>query len=277
MKVTFMMLWMSLLGLSSSLSTNHNDCGKAHSAASYALFHAKKALNADNFDHQRYYAERSVEAFTKTQTLIKDCGCKSANNAILDGIDNLTKAANAEDWEKGRFYTKKGVANAQDLIGFIEECTSGENQPQTIYTIDDGNTDRAEALQLKKEAITEKQRKIEEAKKLLAQEEEQLKKELAVQQQQEAQRLKARKQELLQQQTYKLKAEKALQDFEQAITALTQALDCQNAYQIIKETYQRTDTALERENLAGTKTYYTSKAKEIAAKALEKLKDCATN
>lgn len=102
------------------------NCTNAYSSASYALSHAKKAMSSNNFDHQRYYAERALTAFEKTQSLTEDCGCEASSESIFNGIDNLTKAIDPKDWEMGRYYTKKAVANAQDLLVALDLCTSGE-------------------------------------------------------------------------------------------------------------------------------------------------------
>jgi hypothetical protein len=101
------------------------NCTNAYSSASYALAHAKKAMSSNNFDHQRYYAERALTAFEKTQSLTEDCGCEASAESIYNGIDNLTKAIDPKDWEMGRYYTKKAVANAQDLLVALDLCTSG--------------------------------------------------------------------------------------------------------------------------------------------------------
>jgi hypothetical protein len=104
------------------------NCTNAYSSASYALAHAKKAMSSNNFDHQRYYAERALTAFEKTQSLTEDCGCEASSESIFNGIDNLTKAIDPKDWEMGRYYTKKAVANAQDLLVALDLCTSGESK-----------------------------------------------------------------------------------------------------------------------------------------------------
>jgi hypothetical protein len=113
------------------------DCTNAYSSASYALSHSKKALSADNFDHQRYYAERALEAFEKTQALTENCGCDTTTDPIYQGMGNLEKAIDPKDWEMGRYYTKKAVADAQNLIAALDRCTSGAETatPPEEYTV----------------------------------------------------------------------------------------------------------------------------------------------
>ena len=103
------------------------DCTDAYASASYALSHAKQGLSANNFDHQRYYAERSLEAFEKTQGLTENCGCNASREPIWNGMVNLRKAIDPKDWEMGRFYTKKALANAQELLTALDLCTSGQD------------------------------------------------------------------------------------------------------------------------------------------------------
>ncbi len=103
------------------------NCTNAYSSASYALAHAKKSLSSNNFDHQRYYAERALTAFEKTEALAANCGCDASSEPIYQGQDNLKKAIDPKDWEMGRYYTKKALANAQDLMAALDRCTSGED------------------------------------------------------------------------------------------------------------------------------------------------------
>lgn len=109
------------------LFTAQADCTNAYSSASYGLAHAKKSLSSNNFDHQRYYAERALTAFEKTESLAANCGCEASGEPIWQGMDNLKKAIDPKDWEMGRYYTKKALANAQDLMAALDRCTSGED------------------------------------------------------------------------------------------------------------------------------------------------------
>src|SRR5690606_28358181 len=88
-------------------------CNSAYSQATYALAHTKKSLNSNNFDHQKYYADRAVEALAKAKTLVESCGCTAATTPILDGLDNLQQAVDPTDWESGRFYAKHAYEHLQ--------------------------------------------------------------------------------------------------------------------------------------------------------------------
>lgn len=116
-------LFISLFGMLSVCSAQN--CDNAYASASYALAHTKKSLGSNNFDHQRYYAERALTAFEKTVALADQCGCLSAGEPLNNGLDNLSKAIDPKDWETGRYYTKRALANAQELMTSLDICTSG--------------------------------------------------------------------------------------------------------------------------------------------------------
>lgn len=273
MKTTFTFLWI-FLGFF-SLQANQTDCSEAHSPASYALFHTKKALKADNFDHQKYYAERALEAFEKTKALIESCGCDGALNATLDGLENLQKAVNPDDWDKGRFYTKKASADAQNLLGSLEVCTSGERQPSYSNTglLSAGDDSTSKVIQ---QEILDKQEQLKRQQEQLIEEQKKLDLELEAQRQLADKRELERQKELQQQIKLKVKAEQALQNFEKSITELTQVLSCKEAYGIVYESYLRAEKSLESESLQGTKRFYTQKAQAIAKQALDGLQNCAS-
>lgn len=104
-------------------------CDNTYTSASYALNHAKKSFSSKNFDHQKYYAYKALEALEKAKKLIDICGCDKAVDPILDGIENLEKASDPKDFEMGRYYTKRAFADIQDLINQLD-----------IYTQDNLNT-----------------------------------------------------------------------------------------------------------------------------------------
>ncbi|NER15460.1 hypothetical protein GWK08_18545 [Leptobacterium flavescens] len=276
MKTTFTFLWI-LLGFYSIQAAEDDcrDCAEAHSSASYALFHTKKSLKADNFDHQKYYADRAIEAFEKTRGLIENCGCQDAINAVIDGTENLKKASDPEDWDKGRFYAKKAYADAQNLIGFLEMCTSGKRQTvfdDSEYISDSGTDDASKANEQK---ILDQQKRLQQQQQQLLEEQKKLEQELEAQRKLNEQRELERQKELQQQIKLKVKAEQALQNFEKSITELSEVLGCKEAYDIIFESYIRAEKALESESLQGTKRYYTEKARLIAKQAMNGLESCA--
>ncbi|MGB5205877.1 hypothetical protein [Eudoraea sp.] len=109
-------------------------CDNTYSSASYALNHTKKSISSKNFDHQKYYAYKALEALEKVKNQIELCGCAKAMDPILDGIENLEKASDPKDFEMGRYYTKKAFGDIQDLINQLDIYTQ-----DNINIIDNSN------------------------------------------------------------------------------------------------------------------------------------------
>ncbi|WP_297795725.1 hypothetical protein [uncultured Eudoraea sp.] len=135
------------------------ECDNTYSSASYALNHTKKSMSAKNFDHQKYYAYKALEALEKAKKLIESCGCDKAIDPILNGIENLEKAADPKDFDMGRYYTKKAFGDIQDLIGELDVYTQAGIQDENIpdYNIDKDQTKEkvllAELTEIKKKQI----------------------------------------------------------------------------------------------------------------------------
>jgi hypothetical protein len=150
-------------------------CDNTYTSASYALNHAKKSISSKNFDHQKYYAYKALEALEKARKLIEMCGCDKAVDPILDGIENLEKASDPKDFEMGRYYTKKAFGDIQNLINQLDIYTQGG-----LDTIDESNdsidTESADKKLLIKELseiknqqliLARKQEMLEERKKVI--------------------------------------------------------------------------------------------------------------
>ncbi|XLS28102.1 hypothetical protein ACJD0Z_12930 [Flavobacteriaceae bacterium M23B6Z8] len=269
---TTIFLWSLLICFSANAF--QSDCDNAHSSASYAIFHTNKSLKADNFDHQRYYAERAIEALEKTQGFVENCGCEQAKINIDLGLESLKKGADPDDWDKGRYYTKKAYAEVQNLIGAIEVCNTGkvsDSYTDTAYLQGTNNTDETLAEEQK---ILEQQQKLEAEKRRLEEEQKRLDAELEAQRKLKEKMEIERQREMQQQIKLKVKAEQALQNFEKSITELSEILGCAEAYNIVYDNYLRAENALESESLTGTRRYYTEKAQAISRKALEALERC---
>lgn len=151
------------------------NCDTTYSSASYALNHTKKSFVAKNFDHQKYYAGKALEALEKAQRLVKQCGCNKALSPILQGIENLEKAIGQQDWDMGRYYTKKALKDTQQIIEFLDVYTN-EHKEESPQSFEAGKETREyeKKLQLELSAlekqlliITEEQKKILEQKKSL--------------------------------------------------------------------------------------------------------------
>ncbi|MBO0340809.1 MAG: hypothetical protein VX798_12600 [Bacteroidota bacterium] len=106
-------------------ATYANQCDNFYSKVTYALSHGKKAMEATNFEHQMYYAERALTALEKGETFMADCSCVKAKNKTLDAMETLDKAIDPADWEAGRFFTKKALGEINELITILDQCTLG--------------------------------------------------------------------------------------------------------------------------------------------------------
>jgi len=136
-------------------------CDNTYSSASYALNHAKKSFSSKNFDHQKYYAYKALEALEKVKNQIEVCGCNKAMDPILDGIENLEKASDPKDFKMGRYYTKKAFGDIQNLISELDMYTQGIEQVinSSNISIDENNSEEV-ALRSELAAIKSKKSKL---------------------------------------------------------------------------------------------------------------------
>ncbi len=106
-------------------ATYSNQCDNFYAKVTYALSHGKKAMEATNFEHQMYYAERALTALEKSETYMAECSCEKTKNKTLDAMETLDQAIEPADWEAGRFFTKKAIGEINELITIIDQCTLG--------------------------------------------------------------------------------------------------------------------------------------------------------
>ncbi|EKF56204.1 hypothetical protein I215_04635 [Galbibacter marinus] len=248
-------------------------CGSAYSQATYALSHTKKSLSSDNFDHQKYYADRALEALGKTKTLVEACGCSDAVPAILDGLDNLTQATDPADWEAGRFYSQHAYEHLQTLMSKLDICTSGgttssiDYSPELAITQEGNNTETINYLEQQKKLELEKQRLLEQQQEL---------EEKIVKQRQLAEQARVNRQlELEQQIKLKHLVEQKLFDLEKDYKQLFKGFGCVNIQEVLNGGYSREDAVLNSENLTQTRNHYVQITIETQEKLLEVLKKCA--
>lgn len=213
------------------------NCADAYASASYSLSHTKKSLNANNFDHQQYSASRALEAFEKSKELVENCGCESSMNAILDGIENLESSLEAADWDMGRYYAKRALANAQDLLGFLDMCSSNnpEETTEDPYNVEDEAVEGATMNVLVESETDDLERKI------------------------DFQRL----------------AKINISELESAIRELALLFECDKALNIMNSRKDRTEEDLKVESFAATKAHYVSQTVSIHNKALFALLECS--
>ncbi|MCK0158425.1 hypothetical protein MWU65_14615 [Cellulophaga sp. F20128] len=163
-------VYLSFFFLTTLFYTNSN-CDSAYSSSSYALNYAKKALKADNFDHQKYYAEKSLIALEKTKKQMKECDCKDAVNAVLNGITNLEKAATPKDWDLGRHYSKLALKNVENTITALDAFTLNSSASATNEDISTNQQlliSEASELEKKRIRLDEELKILQEKRRLLA-------------------------------------------------------------------------------------------------------------
>ena len=99
-----------------SFASAKDDCELVYSTASYALNHAKRALKANNYEHQKYYSGKALESYDKLFKLLESSQCEGLSEIVQDIIADALKAADPADWDRGRYYSKKVFISTQDLI-----------------------------------------------------------------------------------------------------------------------------------------------------------------
>lgn len=120
-------------------------CDNFYSKVTYALSHGKKAMDATNFEHQMYYAERALTALEKGEAFMADCSCDKAKGKTVDAMETLDKAIEPADWEAGRFFTKKALGEINELITILDQCTLGVSSP--VVTNDDDTITTDESVE----------------------------------------------------------------------------------------------------------------------------------
>lgn len=103
-----------------SVAHAKDNCELLYTTASYALNHAKSALKANNFDHQKFYSGKALESYDKMLALLQDSACLELEEKILDILADAEKAADPADWDRGRYYSKKVFQSTQDLISELD-------------------------------------------------------------------------------------------------------------------------------------------------------------
>lgn len=248
-------------------------CSSAYSQATYALAHTKKSLSSNNFDHQRYYAERALEALEKAKSLVESCGCSDAIPPILDGLDNLKQSTDPADWEAGRFYAQHAYEYLQTLMTKLDICTSGGSVASVDYTPEIAVTTTSSSGESTN--YQEQQRKLEQEKQRLLEQQQLLEEKIAQQRQLAEQARVNRQLELEQQIKLKHLAEQKLFDLEKDYKQLFKSFGCVNLDGVLNGGYSREDAVLNSENLAQTRSHYLQLTIQTQEKLLEALKKCA--
>ncbi len=255
-KITFVTLFFfAFASVNAQLS-----CDEAYSAAGYAYQHTKKALEANNDSHLKYYAERAIESLTTVNTNALNCGCKEAEQASFDAIEYLKKTLETEGFEPSRYFVKKAKPLSQHTIDALDVCMSSEASSYSeLVTGSETLEEEEEMLRIKQQRLIEEQRKLE-AK--LA-EKKRLHEELKRQKQQE----------LTQQLAVKDRIEPAMLALENAYSNLVSALGCEEGYEYLQG-YKRELQELEKESLNATEQHYVLESTELLRKLVAQLERC---
>lgn len=112
--------------LTFSVASAKDNCDLVYTTATYALNHAKSALSANNFDHQKYYSGKALESYEKLLALLPESACEDLEEKVLDILDAAERAADPADWDRGRFYSKKVFQSTQDLITELDLQAAGK-------------------------------------------------------------------------------------------------------------------------------------------------------
>lgn len=255
-----------------SVSFLHANCTEAHSSASYALVHTKQALKADNFDHQRYYAGRAIDAFEKTQQKMEDCDCKAAALAIEEALIDLRKAVDPADWKTGRFYTQKALEDAENMMNALELYTSGEAVPEDTAV---SYATEIESTTSQKANLLDAQKELEEKQKVLMEQQKELQAKIAKQKELEAKLKKERSEELAAQIQLKVETDKAIQGYKTSLEQLLTTLECPKAQQVLDAlSYTKSEASLQNETLVDTRKYYKDLLIKVQQEALSALQNC---
>lgn len=159
-----------LFGIS-LLSFSQTKCGDADSDLLYAYSHVKDSYESNNISHLKYYAKRSLDAFERSKSKLKECGCEAAYELAVKGSELLSHVDNQPTYEDGRFYVKRAKEIAQQSIVELDKFTVSEVQ--------EVSTDHSADLS----KINSEKEKLEQLQKELAEKEAQVKAQLAAQKQ----------------------------------------------------------------------------------------------
>lgn len=244
----------------------------------YAFSHSRKSLKANNFDHQRYYAKRSLKALEKAEEQTEGCDCTRVNDIMYDIRENLERAIDPEDWDTGRFYVKKAREYLSEAITALDMCTTDTDPAPASVPGEEKENDYSDKKKAGEEAATlaEKQKALRGEQEALIAKQKELERQLEEQRRIEQQLAEARQEELETQKELKVKAEIQLYKPENAAMELINAFSCTEEF-VVTEEYKRGEEVLKEESLEETRGFYKEKLKEVVEKMEQKLKECGGN
>ncbi|MEM7086363.1 MAG: hypothetical protein AAF489_09285 [Bacteroidota bacterium] len=235
------------------------ECEVAYQDATYGFQHAETAMEANNVEQLKQYANRSKVAIEKVLLSTEKCGCQDANNASYDALANLDKALEKDKFEAVRLFVSRAKVNAKDIIVALDICSATD--PSFALKETESNILAQEKLLLEQQ-----QKLLEQQQKLQAQ----------IKEQQRLQNeITAQKKEMLElQKSVRLASELDLRELETLINSFTKTMGCKDTQPLTESSYLKTEDELELETLEATKVFYAEKAKEMANNLLNRLSSC---
>ncbi len=225
-----------LLAVTLCSAAGFANCTNAYASAGYTLSHAKKSMEANNFEHQQYYAERALSALEKARDENETCGCPKAVDPILDGIENLKTALSQDKWDNGRYFTKKALEDVEKVLYSLDMCALDEEPQQSASP--------KESLTLSGSgpSITDESPNTEEWDTKLS---------------------------------IRQAAEEELAAMQKSIKNLAAVFECERARQIAMDRKTKTDQDLQAESVSSLRSFYMSQAVTLHNKALFALLECS--
>ena len=97
--------------------------------------------NNKNFDNQteaqKWWVSKSLEAFKRAESKLKDCGCEVSYNHAYDAMQLLEKVDPAESYEDGRFFVKRARDLAKECIIELDKCTAENQEDNSLSLLQD--------------------------------------------------------------------------------------------------------------------------------------------
>ena len=134
MKNYYLFLFFILICLKFQSQTN---CSEANSEINYAYSNVKHSYESNNISHLKEYAYKSLEAFKRAESKLKDCGCEVSYNHAYDAMQLLEKVDPAESYEDGRFFVKRARDLAKECIIELDKCTAENQEDNSLSLLQD--------------------------------------------------------------------------------------------------------------------------------------------
>ncbi|NER11117.1 hypothetical protein SAMN06265375_104104 [Muriicola jejuensis] len=225
-----------LLAMTLCYAAGFANCTNAYASAGYSLSHAKKSMEANNFEHQQYYAERALSALEKARDENETCGCPKAGDPILNGIENLKTALSQDKWDNGRYFTKRALEDVEKVLYNLDMCALDEEPqqsaaPQESLTLSGSGPSMDDESPNSEEWDTK----------------------LSIRQ----------------------TAEDELANIQKSIEKLAAVFECERARQIVMDRKTKTDEDLQAESVYSIRSFYMSQVVALHNKALFALLECS--